>query len=64
MISVEEFLELYATDDRVEIYDFDTEKTIFGGYKEEVDFNIGSLDVMSFDIEVNGLLIINVSADA
>ena len=63
MINVYDFLELYTTDDEIEVYDLATEETIFRGYKDDLDYNTEELEVMSFDIESNGLLIINVDSN-
>jgi len=63
MITVYNFLQLYTTDDEIEIYDLVTEQAIFHGYKDDLDYDIEELEVMSFDIESNGLIIINVETN-
>ena len=60
MISVYDFLQLYTTDDEIEVYDLLTEQAIFHGYKDDIDYDIEELEVMSFDIEADKLLIVNV----
>ncbi len=59
MIDIYTFLELYTTGDDVEIYDFETEDTVFFGDPYEAIQEFGDYEVESFDIESNGKLIIN-----
>lgn len=51
MISVYDLLYLYANDDEIEIWDCLTQETIFHGYRDDLDYNIEQLEVMSYDID-------------
>ena len=64
MINVYDFLQLYTTDDEIEIFDLDSLETVYKGYKDDIDNEgLEALDVQSFDIELNGKLIVNVDCD-
>lgn len=63
MITLYDFLELYTTDDEIDIYDLASEAVVFRGYKDEVDEMIHDCEVMSFDVEANRKLIVNIDMD-
>lgn len=61
MISVYDFLQLYTTDDEIEIFDLESLSTVYKGYKDDIDDEkLEDLEVQSFDIERNGKLIVNI----
>lgn len=61
MINVYEFLQLYTTDDEIEIFDLESLETVYKGYKDDIDDDgLENLEVQSFDIELTGKLIVNV----
>lgn len=63
MIDIYNFLDLYATGDDIEIYDFETESIVYKGNPYEAMHEYGDCEVKSFDIESNGKLIINTSIE-
>lgn len=64
MIDVYNFLYLYATENEIEIYDCESESTVFEGYPGDYEVHeFDDYEVQSFDIESNGLLIINIAID-
>lgn len=61
MINVYDFLQLYTTDDEIEIFDLESLSTVYKGYKDDIDDEkLEDLEVQSFDIERNGKLIVNI----
>lgn len=64
MITLYDFLQLYTTDDEIEIFDLDSLETVYKGYKDDIDDDdLEWATVESFDIERNGKLIVNVDMD-
>lgn len=62
MIDIYTFLDLYATCDDIEIYDFKTETVVFSGDSIDAKYEFGEYEVESFDID-NGKLIVNTEID-
>lgn len=61
MITVYDFLELYTTGDRIEIFDLETLETVYKGFPDEAQLGeFSDFTVQSFDVEQNGLVVINI----
>ena len=63
MIDIYTFLELYATGDDVELYDCEREEVVFSGDPCDAMQEFGEYEVLSFDIESNGKLVINTETE-
>ena len=62
MLTIYDFLPLYATEDDVQIYDFSSEEIVFAGDPSEAMDRYGDCEVESFDVDpkaTKGTLIIN-----
>lgn len=62
MLTIYDFLTLYATEDDVQIYDFSSEEIVFTGDPSEAMDRYGDCEVESFDVDpkaTKGTLIIN-----
>lgn len=63
MIDIYTFLELYTTGDDVELYDCEREEVVFSGDPWDAMQEFGDYEVLSFDIESNGKLVINTETE-
>ena len=62
-MNVYDFLDYYNDCGDVEVWDFNSEKTVCKGDMHEVMWEYGDYEVESFDITSRGVLIINISIE-